>query len=46
MSKYTSPLNVAKDLWKRAPKHKLFLDPKGYRMAHPIYSLKEIENIE
>ena len=34
-----------KRLLDHLPKHKLMLDPKSYRMAHPVYSLPDIEEI-
>ena len=30
----------------KIPKHKVVIDPKTYRLAHPIWSLKEAENVE
>jgi hypothetical protein len=29
----------------KLPKHKVVLNPKSYRMAHPVYSQKDIERI-
>lgn len=30
----------------KAPKHKLVIDPRGFRMIHPSYDIKEIEMME
>ena len=30
----------------KLPKHKVVLNPDSYRMAHPVYSLMDIEKIE
>lgn len=38
-------MSSAKKLLEQLPKHKMILDPKSYRMAHPVYSLKDIETI-
>jgi len=35
----------AKKLLEQLPKHKMVLDPKSYKMAHPVYSLQDIEHI-
>lgn len=29
----------------KLPKHKYILDPKSYRLAHPIYSIKDIKKV-
>ena len=34
-----------KGLLDKMVKHKMVLDPKSYRMAHPIYAKKELENV-
>ena len=28
----------------KLPKHRMVLNAKSYRMAHPVYSLKDVEN--
>lgn len=33
-------------LLEKLPKHKMVMDPRSYRMAHPVYSMSDIENIE
>lgn len=33
-------------LLEKLPKHKMVMDPKSYRMAHPVYSMQDIEKIE
>lgn len=33
--------NVAKTF----PKHKMIMDPKNHRLAHPVYALRDIEEI-
>jgi len=38
-------MTQAKKLLEKLPKHKMLLDPKCYRMAHPVYSLHDIEEI-
>ena len=35
-----------KKLFEKLPKHKMIMDPKSYRMIHPVYSMREIETIE
>ena len=35
-----------KKLIEKLPKHKMIMDPKSYRMIHPVYSMREIETIE
>jgi hypothetical protein len=35
-----------KKLSERLPKHKVVLDPRNYRMAHPIYQLRDIEDVK
>jgi hypothetical protein len=35
-----------KKMMDKLPKHKFILDPKSYRMAHPVYSLKDIEGVQ
>jgi len=30
----------------RLPKHKVVLDPRSYRMAHPVYSTSDIEDVQ
>ena len=35
-----------KNMMNKLPKHKFFMDPKSYRMAHPVYSMKDIEKVE
>ena len=37
---------MKKSLLDKMPKHKLMLDPKSYRMAHPIYSQSEVEQVK
>ena len=34
------------NLFANAPKHKLVVDPRGFRMIHPVYELPEIEKVE
>ena len=34
-----------KSLLDKMPKHKMVMNPKSHRMAHPIYSMKELEKI-
>ena len=29
----------------KLPKHKYLLDPKSYRLAHPVYSIKDIKKV-
>lgn len=29
----------------KMPKHKMVMDPKSYRMVHPVYSMREIESV-
>lgn len=41
-----SPLNAASKIFSSWPKHKVLLDPTSYRMAHPVYKLQDIEQIE
>lgn len=36
----------AKKLIETLPKHKMIMDPKSYRMAHPVYKMRDIETIE
>lgn len=38
--------NQAKKLADRLPKHKMIMDPKSYRMVHPVYQSRDIEIIE
>ena len=38
-------MNKAGNLFDKLPKHKFVLNPKSYRMAHPVYQLKDIEKI-
>ena len=33
-------------IFEKFPKHKMIMDPKGHRMAHPVYSMRDIEVIE
>lgn len=33
-------------LLEKLPKHRMVMDPKSYRMAHPVYSMQDIEHIE
>lgn len=35
-----------KSFTSKLPKHKLVLNPQSYRMAHPVYKLKDIEDVE
>lgn len=35
-----------KRLIDRLPKHKMIMSPKNHRMAHPVYSLRDIEQVE
>jgi threonyl-tRNA synthetase len=35
-----------KKMMDKLPKHKFVMDPKSYRMAHPIYALKDIESVK
>jgi len=35
-----------KNMMDKLPKHKFVMDPKSYRMAHPIYALKDIEGVK
>lgn len=35
-----------KSLLDKLPKHKMVLDPKSYRMAHPVYAMKDLEKIQ
>lgn len=37
---------MKKSLYDKMPKHKLMLNPKSYRMAHPVYSEKEVERVK
>jgi hypothetical protein len=37
--------NQGKRLLDRLPKHKVVLNPTSYRMAHPVYAMKEIEDV-
>ena len=30
----------------KLPKHKIMVNPKSYRMAHPVYKMQDIENIK
>ncbi len=38
--------NAGNKWYEKLPKHKMILNPKSYRMAHPVYSLNDIEKIE
>lgn len=29
----------------KLPKHRFVLDPRSYRMAHPVYCMKDIEKV-
>lgn len=33
-------------MFDKMPKHKMLLDPKSYRMAHPVYAMKDLEKIK
>ena len=35
-----------KNMMDKLPKHKIFMDPKSYRLAHPVYSMQDIEKVE
>ena len=35
-----------KSLLDKLPKHKMVLDPKSYRMAHPVYAMKDLDEIK
>jgi len=35
-----------KRMMDKLPKHKFVMDPKSYRMAHPVYALQDIESIK
>ena len=35
-----------KSLLDKLPKHKMVLNPKSYRMAHPIYAMKDLDEIK
>lgn len=35
-----------KKLSERLPKHKIVIDPKSYRMAHPVYTSKDAEEVK
>eukprot|EP00347_Sterkiella_histriomuscorum_P010591 403375688 len=37
--------HTAKKWMEQLPKHKMVLDPKSYRMAHPVYSMRDIETV-
>jgi hypothetical protein len=30
----------------KMPKHKVLMNPKSYRMAHPVYSQKDLDNVK
>lgn len=38
-------MSHSKRLLEQLPKHKMLLDPKSYRMAHPVYCLDDIRSI-
>jgi hypothetical protein len=38
-------MSSAKKWIDKMPNHKMVLDPKSYRMIHPVYSLREIEKV-
>ena len=37
---------MSRNLIEKLPKHHLVLNPKSYRMAHPVYQLKDIESVK
>merc|ERR1711865_816030 len=37
---------IRASLLDKLPKHKMVLNPKSYRMAHPIYAMKDLEDIK
>lgn len=39
-------MKQAKSLLDKMPKHRIVMNPKSYRMAHPVYSQKEVDNIK
>ena len=36
---------ATKSLLEKLPKHKMVMNPKSYRMAHPVYSQSTVDNI-
>ena len=38
-------MKQGKSLIEKMPKHRIVLNPKSYRMAHPVYSQSTVENI-
>ena len=30
----------------KLPKHKMVLNPKSYRMAHPVYAMQDLDDIK
>jgi len=38
-------MKPGKSIIDKLPKHKVVLNPKSYRMAHPVYSQKDAEAI-
>ena len=39
-------MKQTQSLLDKLPKHKFVMDPKSYRMAHPVYQQKDIEGIK
>ena len=37
---------MSKRLIDKLPKHKVIMNPQSYRMAHPVYSAKDIEHVK
>lgn len=37
---------MKKNLFDKLPKHQFVMNPKSYRMAHPVYQLKDIEGVK
>jgi len=39
-------MKPTKSLMEKMPKHRMLLKPNSYRMAHPVYSKKDVKDVE